>query len=42
VQVEMLGDKPEEALLSPLAGGAAEVPIEPPLALSASEQGNGR
>jgi small-conductance mechanosensitive channel len=42
VQVEMLGDKPDEALLSALAGGAAEVPIEQPLALSSSEQGNGR
>jgi moderate conductance mechanosensitive channel len=41
VKVEMIGDKPEEALLSPLAGGAAEQSIEPPLALTASERGSG-
>jgi small-conductance mechanosensitive channel len=35
VKVEMIGDKPEEALLPALAGGAAELPIE--LALAAPE-----
>jgi len=37
VKVEMIGDKPEEALLPALAGGAAELPIEPPFALAAPE-----
>ena len=40
VRVEMIGDKPEETLLPALAGGAAELPIEPPLALASSERGN--
>jgi hypothetical protein len=33
----MIGDKPEEALLPALACGAAELPIEPPLALAPPE-----
>jgi small-conductance mechanosensitive channel len=37
VRVEMVDDRPEEALLPALAGGAAELPIEPSLALTASE-----
>jgi moderate conductance mechanosensitive channel len=41
VKVEMIGEKPEETLLPALAGGAAELPIEPPLALASSEQGDG-
>ena len=41
VRVEMIGDKSEESLLPALAGGAAELPIEPPLALASSEKGSG-
>jgi hypothetical protein len=41
VKVEMIGDKPEETLLPALAGGAAELPIEPPFALASSEPGSG-
>ena len=40
VKVEMIGDKPEETLFPALADGATELPIEPPLALSSSGQGN--
>ena len=40
VKVEMIGDKPEEALLPPLAGGGAEQSMDPPLALTASEGGS--
>jgi hypothetical protein len=36
----MIGDKPEETLLPALAGAAAELPIEPSLALASSEQGS--
>jgi Mechanosensitive ion channel len=42
VRVEMIGDTPEESSLPALAGGAAERPIEPPLALASSEKGSGR
>jgi small-conductance mechanosensitive channel len=38
VRVEMIGDKPEETLIPTLAGDAAELPIEPPLALASSGQ----
>jgi small-conductance mechanosensitive channel len=41
VKVEMIGDKPEETLLPALVGGAAELPVEPSLALAPSEQGAG-
>jgi small-conductance mechanosensitive channel len=41
VKVEMIGDKPEEPLIPALAGGASELPIEPPLALVSPEQGSG-
>ena len=40
VRVEMIGDQREETLFPALAGGAAELPIEPPLALASSEQGS--
>jgi small-conductance mechanosensitive channel len=40
VKVEMIGDKPEDTRLPALAGGGAELPIEPSLALALSEQGS--
>ena len=40
MKVEMVGDKPEETPLPVLAGGAAELPMEPLLALASSEQGS--
>jgi small-conductance mechanosensitive channel len=41
MRVEMIGGKPEETPRPTLAGDAAELPMEPPLALASSGQGSG-